>query len=275
MNEFSNNKPKAMILTGEGINCENETAHAFTLAGADASIVRLSDILSGKANLLDFDIFCVPGGFSFGDDLGSGKVFASRLQNFLERDFEEFVESGRLGLGICNGAQILMRTGIFGLDGKTTDTTLTFNDCGHFHDRWIKLKINPNSKCVFTKGIDLIDMPIRHGEGKFVVKDNATLEQLLENQQIVSRYVDENGNPATKFPQNPNGSIESAAMGCNKKGNVMWTMPHPEGTVYFCQHPNFTRKKETLKRAGQEIPIKGDGLKIFENAVEFAKEKLI
>lgn len=265
---------KAMVLTGEGINCEYETAHAFSLAGADASIVRLSDLLCGKTKLLDFDIFCVPGGFSFGDDLGSGKVFASRLKSFIERDFEEFVESGRLALGICNGAQILMRTGVFGLDRKTQDTTLTFNDCGHFHDRWIKLKMDPDSKCVFTKGIGLIDLPIRHAEGKFVVKDRETLETLKANRQIVSRYVDENGFPATKFPQNPNGSAESAAMGCNKRGNVLWTMPHPEGFAYFCQHPNFARKKELLKRAGKEIPTKGDGLKIFENAVGFATDNL-
>ncbi|MCZ7400347.1 MAG: phosphoribosylformylglycinamidine synthase subunit PurQ, partial [Candidatus Methanoperedens sp.] len=163
--------PKALILTGYGINCDMETQHAFKLAGAEAERVHLTDLINGARKLSEFHILAFPGGFSFGDDIASGKVLANMIKYNLGGQVREFIDAGKLIIGICNGFQAMVKMGLlpaFDGDYSMQDVTLTFNDSGRFEDRWVHLKTNKNSKCVFTKGIDGMYLPVRHGEGKFV-----------------------------------------------------------------------------------------------------------
>ena len=259
--------PKVLILTGYGINCDIETKHAFDLAGAQAERIHLTDLLDGSVKLSDYHILALPGGFSFGDDIASGKVLANMIKYNLGEQVQEFIEDGKLILGICNGFQAMVKMGLlpaFGGDHSRQDVTLTFNDSGRFENRWVHMKSSPGSKCVFTRGIENIYLPVRHGEGKFVVKDPHVLEKLKKNHQIVFRYVDKDGNPAG-YPHNPNGSIDNIAAICDETGRVFGLMPHPEAFMHRTNHPAWTR---------EELPEEGAGIAIFRNAVEYSAENL-
>ena len=277
-------KPSALVLTGYGINCDYETEFALGNAGFEPKRIHINDIISGREDLDDYHLLSFPGGFSYGDDLGAGKALANKIQNAKIADkkfnqlLQKFIDSGKLIIGICNGFQIMVKLGLlpaFGEKYFVQDVTLTFNDSGRFEDRWVNLKVNSASKCIFTRGIDKIDLPIRHGEGKFIVRDAITLQQLKENSQIVLQYADENCVPTMSYPQNPNGSIEGIAGICNASGRVFGLMPHPEAHTFFFNHPNWTRIREQHQRQGLKIPEEGAGLKVFKNAFGYAVENLV
>ncbi len=259
--------PKVLILTGYGINCDIETKHAFDLAGAQAGRIHLTDLLNGKVKLADYHILALPGGFSFGDDIASGKVLANMIKYNLGDQLQEFIEEGKLIIGICNGFQAMVKMGIlpaFDGDYSRQDVTLTFNDSGRFEDRWVHLNANTFSKCVFTRWIKNIYLPVRHGEGKFMVKNPQVLERLKKNNHIVFQYVDIDGTPAG-YPENPNGSIDNIAAICDGTGRIFGMMPHPEAFQHKTNHPAWTR---------EELPEEGAGMAIFRNAVDYAKKNL-
>lgn len=250
-------KPRALILTGFGINCDYETESAFRLAGADTLRIHLNDVIEDKSKLENFQIMAIPGGFSFGDDIASGKVFANKLKYSLEAELKQFIESGKLIIGICNGFQVMVKAGILPFSEKSfvQETTLTFNDSGKFEDRWVYLKANPKSPCIFTKGIERMYLPVRHGEGKFVASSEA-IQKLNEKNQVALHYVNAQGEP-DGYPWNPNGAMENIAGICDPSGRIFGLMPHPEGYLNKTNHPRWTR--------GEQAP--SIGRKVFENAV--------
>lgn len=257
--------PKVLVLTGYGINCDIETQHAFKLAGARAERVHINDLINGKERLSDYHILSFPGGFSFGDDIASGKVLANMVKYNIGEQIQEFIDLGKLILGICNGFQAMVKMGLlpgFNEDYATQEVTLTYNDSGRFEDRWVHLKANKISKCVFTKGIENIYLPVRHGEGKFVAKNPQVLEKLKRGNHIVFQYVDTEGKSAG-YPHNPNGSVNNIAAICDKTGRVFGMMPHPEAFQHRTNHPGWTR---------EELPEEGAGIAIFRNAVEYVKK---
>ena len=269
-------KTKALVITGNGTNCEMEAAHACRLGGFDeAQIAHISDLLSGEVRLDDFHFLNLTGGFLDGDDLGSAKAQANRLrfarvegrEEHLFDQLQRFIADGKLVLGVCNGFQLLVKMGLLpGFnDGNRQSATLTFNDCGRFQDRWVYLRNNPDSPTVFTRGIGKgIYLPIRHGEGKFVVDSQATLDRLESGNLAVFKYSDPDYTAATmEFPLNPNGSVHAIAGICNETGRIMGLMPHPEAFVHRTQHPRWTR---------EELPEDGDGLILFRNAADYAKK---
>lgn len=266
LKKANKNTPKVLILTGFGINCDIETAHAFKIAGADAQRVHINDLIIKKYELSDYQIMAFPGGFSFGDDIASGKVLANMIKYNLGEQIQDFINSGKLIIGICNGFQAMVKMGLlpaFNGDYAIQDVTLTFNDSGRFEDRWVHLKTNRNSNCVFTKGINNIYLPVRHGEGKFVVKDPQVLSRLKKEGHIVFQYTDSEGK-TTGYPDNPNGSVENIAAICDETGRVFGMMPHPEAFQHRTNHPGWTR---------EELPEEGAGIAIFRNAVEYVKKK--
>lgn len=260
---------RALILTGFGINCENETAHAFRLAGAETVFVHLNDLVAEPARLQQFHILAIPGGFSFGDDVGSGKILANRLRFKLGEPLHEFLAAGKLAIGICNGFQVMVKMGILPLfDGEfQQEVTVTNNDSGRFEDRWVTLAAAPANRCVWTRDIQRLEVPIRHGEGKFIPRDDATLEKLRASGQIVFRYATPDGAPARgAYPANPNGALDDIAGICDPSGRIFGLMPHPEAFVTRTQHPRWTR---------ENLPEEGFGLQVFHNAVAYARERLV
>jgi phosphoribosylformylglycinamidine synthase len=257
-------KSKALILTGYGINCDYETQHAFNLVGADAKRVHINDIIDKIENLEDYQIIAFPGGFSFGDDISSAKVLANKIKFNIFSDLQKFIDDGKVIIGICNGFQAMVKLGIlpaFERNYKKQTTTLTFNDSGRFEDRWVYLEANSKSRCIFTKGIDTLYLPVRHGEGKFITS-NVFLQKLNKNNQVALRYVDEKGNLG-EYPWNPNGSLENIAGICDETGRIFGLMPHPEAYLHRTNHPRWTREK---------LSEEGMGVKVFRNAVDFIKE---
>lgn len=276
-------KVNALVLTGFGLNCDMETAYAFKLAGAEASRVHINSLIHGKDRLEDFHIIVFGGGFSWGDDHGAGVIQALKMKKHLGDELTAFVEKGGLVLGICNGFQTLVNLGLLpALESRYSERTasITWNDCGNFRDQWVHLAGNSDSPCVYTRGMETVDFPVRHGEGKFVAPPDV-LESLSENKQVVFRYADENGNPAgQKFPLNPNGSMNDIAGICDPTGRVFGLMPHPEAYNHFTNHPDWTRQKSLLKRKGgaektaelfKTTPV---GTRLFENAVAHVKTTL-
>jgi len=258
-------KPKILVLTGYGINCDYETQHAFNLVGGDAKRVHINDLIDKVESLDDYHIIAFPGGFSFGDDISSGKVLANKIKFNIFEEVQRFIDDGKIIIGICNGFQSMVKLGIlpaFKKNYKRQTVTLTFNDSGRFEDRWVYLKSNPKSRCIFTKNIGVIYLPVRHGEGKFVAS-NMFLQKLNKNNQIAFWYVDEKEN-LVGYPWNPNGSLENIAGICDETGRVFGLMPHPEAYLYRTNHPRWTREK---------LVEEGMGVKVFRNAVEFIEEK--
>jgi len=262
-------RPKALIITGDGLNCENETSYAYSLAGADSVLFHISDVLSGRIKIKEYDILTFIGGFSNGDHLGAATVQAARFRNALNEEINGFISSKKPIIGICNGFQTLVKLGILpGIDNDHSNRscTLLMNDSACFEDRWVNLSGNMASKCIWTKNIDKIFLPVRHGEGKFYAEEDV-IKKLEQNNQIVFRYSDESGKITSKYPENPNGSLGSIAGICDHSGLIFGLMPHPEAYLHGVNHPYWTR----LKAEGKSILEKGDGLKIFKNAVDYCK----
>src|SRR5271157_2123165 len=206
---------KSLVLYGYGINCENEIKYAIEKVGGKADIMHLNMLLEDPKILDGYNMLMIPGGFSFGDDLGSGKVFGNKMRFKIRDQLDSFVKSGKLVLGICNGFQVMVKMGLLPEPDFQQRVSLTTNDSGHYEDRWVILKANKESPCVFTKDLDFMLVPVRHGEGKFIPKDDGVLNDLKEKNQIVFQYVDEKGGLAG-FPYNPNGSVLNIAGICDR-----------------------------------------------------------
>ncbi len=268
------NKPrvKVLVVTGFGLNCEVETSAAFRYCGADVDRVHLNDVLSENNVLDEYHILAFIGGFSFGDHLGAGTVFANRVKYGLKEDIQKFIDAGKLIIGICNGFQTLTRLGLLpAIDGKYFEqqVALAHNDSGVFRDDWIKLKGNDQSPCIFTKGIERIELPIRHGEGKFIADDEIVAD--LESHNLVAlRYADDSWEDASGFPENPNGSINNVAAISDISGRIFGLMPHPEAFLSPYNHPAWMSQKKTGK-----LPKEGQGVIIFMNAVDYATKNLL
>jgi phosphoribosylformylglycinamidine synthase subunit PurQ / glutaminase len=254
-------KVNVLILRGPGTNCDQETAFAFQQAGAITSSCHINLLIRHERRLSDYQILVIPGGFVYGDDIAAGKVLANELKWKLGVEIKEFVAGGGLILGICNGFQVMAKAGILPDMGRPDAPllTLTNNDSGRFECRWVNMLVNKESPCIFTKGIDSIYLPVAHGEGK-VITDMRGLREL----KAVLYYTDEAGNMQAGYPHNPNGSMNNIAGICDSTGRIFALMPHPERHIHFTQHPQWTRKKH------KDF---GDGLAIFQNAVNFVKSR--
>jgi len=271
---------RAIVITGNGTNCEMEAAHACRLGGFDEAVIaHIAEILSGEIRLDDFHFLNLTGGFLDGDDLGSAKAQANRLKHAtvagggekLVEQFSRFIAAGKLILGVCNGFQLMVKMGMLpGFDGDylAQSVTLTHNDCGRFQDRWTYLKVDPSSPSVFTKGIEKgIYLPMRHGEGKFLCDSDATLKRIEQGHLAVFKYSGQDYSaPTMEFPANPNGSQNAIAGICDPSGRLMGLMPHPEAYVHYTQHPRWTR---------EQLPEEGDGLILYKNAAEYVRQNLI
>ncbi|MDR1522553.1 MAG: phosphoribosylformylglycinamidine synthase I [Endomicrobium sp.] len=255
-------KVKVLILRTAGTNCDLETQSAFELCGAAVERLHINFLTNNKDKILNYDILAFPGGFSYGDDIASGKILANEVKNKLGDQVKKFALSERPIIGICNGFQVLAKMGLLP-EPKLFEqvSTLFYNDSDKFECRWVYLKMEEKSNCIWTKNIaSIISLPIAHGEGKFIPKDKKLLEILNKNNQVVFRYSTKDGKEAS-YPLCPNGSIENIAGICNKKGNVFGLMPHPERYVLSLQHPC---------REGLDGEY-GWGKIIFQNAVNAVK----
>ncbi len=253
---------KAVVLRAAGINCDVETEYALELAGAKAQRVHINRMIENKGLLDEFQIVVFPGGFSYGDDVAAGKILANQIVHHLFEPLRRFIEQGKLVLGICNGFQVLVKTGILpgGNSAQQQDVTITDNDSGKYEDRWAYLAPQTD-RCVFIEPGKQIYLPIAHAEGKIVTKDQATLDRLKSEGHLAFKYVDENGAEGD-YPVNPNGSVESAAGLTDATGRVLGLMPHPERFVRRTQHPRWTRSDN----------VDSDGMTIFTNAVKYIGE---
>ena len=298
-------QPRVCVLRAPGTNCDVETAHAFTLSGADARRLHLFRLLERPEQLLDYQILCIPGGFSYGDDIGAGVIFASQLRGALDDVVRQFLTEDRLAMGICNGFQVLLKSGVFedsicqpvtsGIRetpgdnvspspgdecgqaacggsagarsiGRHRDATLTWNDSGRFTCRWVRLKVASTSN-VFLRGIDEIELPVAHAEGRVAVRSPEVITQWSRSGRIALRYTSSCGTGGHDelreppgWPDNPNGSVDNIAGLSDATGRILGLMPHPERFIHATQHPQWTRRK----RLGD-----GDGLRLFQNAIEY------
>lgn len=256
--------PNALILFAPGTNRDGDVALALQLAGAQTSIMPLKTLREEKIKWNDYQMLVLPGGFSYADALGAGKLLALDLSQYFLEQVNTFVSAGKPVIGICNGFQALVKSGILPGREALQDaqfSTLTYNQGNHFECRWVTLK--PVSQtCLWTKGLDLlIDCPVAHGEGNFQTSDPAQARQLLENNQVALVYVSEDGSPADgQYPLNPNGSMLDIAGICNAGGNVLGLMPHPEDHVFPFQSPDRFHRPDR------------SGLSLFENGVRYASK---
>ena len=250
-------KPRVLVLRAPGTNCDEETAFAWRLAGAEAETWHVGRMVESSGNLDSFQILTLPGGFSYGDDLGSGRILATRLGTVLGDPLRRFLDRGGLVLGICNGFQVLVKAGLLPGNPGLGHSTLTFNDSGHFESRWVRLLPTPGLS-PFLDSDRPMELPVAHGEGKFVVAESDGLAKLEAAGQVVLRYAEADGSVASTYPANPNGSPGAVAGLCDPTGRIFGLMPHPERHVDPLHHPRWTRLG---------LDREGDGLAIFRNAV--------
>jgi phosphoribosylformylglycinamidine synthase len=256
--------PKAIVLRSAGTNCDRETAHALEQAGFQAERMHVYRLMEEPRRLADAQFLVIPGGFSYGDDVAAGKILANQMLHRLAEPLNAFVSAGKLVLGICNGFQVMLKSGLLpwarvepGTAGR--DATLAWNDSGRFEDRWAHLRCDTD-RCVFLPPGETISLPVAHGEGKFVPAGDEVLGRLRDGGQVALRYVTADGQSGG-YPVNPNGSVDDVAGLCDPTGRVLGLMPHPERFVEITQHPRWTR--ERLSRA--------DGRVFFERANDFLK----
>ncbi len=271
------NDVRALVLTGFGINCEEELAAAYRLAGADAEIAHLNQVLGGSVLLDRFQVLNFPGGFSFGDDLGSGKVLANRVrlrrlptgETFLEA-IQAFVDRGGFVLGICNGFQALVKLGLLpaSLGDRSQEATLARNVSGLFEDRWVECAVNPASRTPFLRGIERMRLPVRHGEGRLVLRDDAVRDRVRAQALDCLTYCDEHGTRTDRYPANPNGSELACAGLTDSSGGVLGLMPHPEAALSLYNDPCWPQRR----RANPDVDEAGQGLRLFRNIVEHLQD---
>jgi len=277
-------KVRALVLTGYGLNCDYETDYSLKLAGAEPHMIHINALIRAEGSqpstvLEDYHLLVLGGGFSWADDHGAGVLLASKLRFHLADDLSRFLEQGKLILGICNGFQTLVNLGLLpAFDGNYHErrAALIHNDSGNFIDTWLRLKINEYSPCVFTQGISFLDLPVRHGEGKFFASQD-DIQRLFQNGQVAMQYADNEGNEASqRWPFNPNGSLRDIAGICDPSGRIFGLMPHPEAFNHYTNHPDWTHKKEALLREGGKIVSEeGDGIRLFRNAVQYIQKSLL
>ncbi len=276
--------PRALILRAPGTNCDVETAHAFERAGAVAERVHINRLIENPALSARYQILCFPGGFSYGDDIAAGKILATRLRRHLGEMVNEFAFGNRdsLVLGICNGMQVMMRLGVLTAAAESSadassivaaqSATLTWNRHGRYEARWVHLAVEPDTHCVFLRGLERIYLPIAHAEGNFVAASDAVLEALAAEGRLAIRYCHPDpARPANRdepleFPFNPNGAMANVAGVCDTSGRVFGLMPHPERFIDSTQHPFWTRSDQSL---GEDATAEGQGMAIFRNAVAY------
>lgn len=271
---------RAVVISGNGTNCEREVANACRLAGAEVvDIVHVAELLSGRTRLDAYHFLNLAGGFLDGDDLGSAKAGANRMAHAVVRgsletlsdQLQRFIADGKLIMGVCNGFQLMTKMGLLpalGGDYRKQSATLTFNDGGRFEDRWCYLKVDQKSPCVFTRNLDGIYLPVRHGEGKFVVESDRVLQEIETKHLAVVKYSDADyRSPVMEYPLNPNGSVAAIAGVCDETGRLFGLMPHPEAYLHRTHHPRWTREPE--------LPEEGMGLFLYNNAVEYIREELL
>jgi len=270
---------KSIVISGNGTNCEREVANACRLAGSDVNdIVHVAELLSGRVTLDDYHFLHLAGGFLDGDDLGSAKAGANRLKHAavsgsdekLADQLQKFIAAGKLVMGVCNGFQLMVKMGLLpaiGGDYRNQTATLSFNDSGRFEDRWCTLKVDPASPCVYTRGLESLYLPVRHGEGKLIAGQE-TLKAIEQHHLAVVRYSTPDGREATmEYPLNPNGSQHAIAGVCDESGRLFGLMPHPEAYIHRTHHPRWTREPE--------LPEEGMGLLLYKNAVNFIRAELL
>lgn len=254
-------KPKVLVFSGYGLNCEEETKEAFRISGATkADIVHINDLISGDVDLSKYQILAFPGGFSYGDDTGSGKAFANKIKNHLLGKINEFIAQDKLVIGICNGFQILVNLGIFG------EVALLHNDNGRYTVRWVDLKVENNSP--WLKDLDALSLPIAHGEGKFFTSAKI-LAKLKQRDQVALKYIDGKICNMQNLMPNPNGSLENIAAITDSTKRILGMMPHPERGMFFTQLPDWPLLKQQLKMKKEKIPSFGLGIKLFKNAIDY------
>lgn len=261
----SGNGVRVLVLRAAGTNCDRETGEAFAMAGAAPEPVHVNRLMREPGLLKAAHVCVIPGGFTYGDDLGAGKVLAGQIRQRLLGAFREFVMGGRLVLGVCNGFQVLVKAGLLPdpFDDEPA-ATLDWNDSSRFEARWVWLKIC-SQKSEFIKEDRILRLPVAHGEGKFLPRDDAVLRRLKANGQVVLRYCDPGGNPVG-YPGNPNGSVDAIAGICDPTGRVLGLMPHPERFTLPTHHPAWTRLP---------APPEPDGLRLFASAVAYARRALL
>ncbi len=258
-------KVKALVLRTAGTNCDWETEYALKKAGADAQRLHVQRLLEEPTLLEGYHIFVLPGGFTYGDDVAAGKILANILRFHLAKALGQFLQEGKLIVGICNGFQALVKSRLLpAISSDLSEATLTFNDSNKFEARWVYLKAS-SGKSVYIEEGELLYLPVAHGEGKFVAQDNSALQRLKDSSQIIFRYVNEEGKSAG-YPYNPNGSVEDIAGICDPTGRILGMMPHPERYVEPYQHPRWSRNG---------LGEKPDGLKLFLNAIRYIRKSLL
>ena len=254
--------PKAIVLRAAGTNCDGETQFALEQAGFAAERVHVFRLMEDPARLADYQFLVIPGGFSYGDDVAAGKILANQMLHTLAEALNQFVAAGKLVLGICNGFQVMVKSSLLPW-GKVDpaeahrDATLAWNTSGRFEDRWVHMAVT-SDRCVFLPAGEHVELPIAHGEGRFVPRDEGVLQKLRDGGQLVLKYVDAAGNPGA-YPVNPNGSVDDVAGLCDPTGRVFGLMPHPERFVEATHHPRWTRRK----------PARADGMIFFQRAAEY------
>ena len=250
---------KTLILRAPGTNCDMESAFAFERAGAQVDLIHVNELIRRQDLISSYQIMVIPGGFTYGDDISAGRILANELRLKLRDEIQKFIDDGRLILGICNGFQVLVKAGLLPRSTGENSQSLTIagNDSGKFECRWVYLRANRTSPCIFTRGISLMYLPVAHGEGKVVIESGA-----LEELNVALYYTDETGDIRTGYPHNPNGAMNNIAGICDATGRIFALMPHPERFIRWTQHPRWTRDPR------QDY---GDGFRIFLNAVEWAK----
>lgn len=262
-------KPKILIFSGYGLNCEEETKFAFEMAGGKANIIHINDLLSRKKLLLNYQILALPGGFSYGDDTGSGNAYSLKIKNHLFEDLEKFISKDKLIIGICNGFQIMVDLGLLpGFNKKLgkKEIVLLANDSGRYTVRWVDLLVVNRSP--WLEKIHSLTLPVAHGEGKFY-SPNGVLDKLYQGGQIALKYTKGEISQWHDLPKNPNGSMDDIAGITDPTGKILGLMPHPERALFFTQLPHWTYLKEKYQRSGLKIPKVGPGFKIFQNAINY------
>jgi phosphoribosylformylglycinamidine synthase len=255
-------RPRVLVLRAPGTNCDHETAFAFEQAGGAPELVHINRLLDQPQRASNYQILCIPGGFSYGDDIAAGRILANQIRHHLADVVRDFRDAGKLILGICNGFQVLIKAGILLHDDQQGAlATLTWNDSGRFEDRWVSLDVQ-GGQSVFLRNVVSLYLPVAHAEGKFVPASPQSLQQLDDSGQLVLRYAAANGQPSgpVPYPDNPNGSEADVAGACDATGRVLGLMPHPERFVDPTQHPRWTR---------EELPERGHGCVLFDNAVGY------
>jgi phosphoribosylformylglycinamidine synthase len=254
-------KPKTLIMSGYGLNCEEETKYAFEKAGGSADIVHINDLINGDKKLSNYQILAFPGGFSYGDDTGSGNAFANKVKSHLSEKINSFISKNNLVIGICNGFQILAHLGLFPIQ-----FSLTHNDSARYSVRWVDMKVE--NKSPWLQNINTISLPIAHGEGKFFVKATA-LKTLQQKNMVALRYIEGDICNYQQLSANPNGALDNIAGITDMSGKMLGLMPHPERALLFTHLPQWPYLKEKYLRMGKPIPEDGPGMAIFKNAISY------